>query len=250
MGDDGQTAHNRQLTMLHIIYGKDREKGRARFRVLRENLGKKCGEERSFLEGEVTDGLLEAAASSQGLFGNTTLFIFDGVFEKKAEQEILGAHAGELISSSNQFLIFEPTLEKNIVTVLKDGGATLEEFATGKVDTRPSFNIFSLGDALGKRNKKELWVLYQGALAAGLEPEEICGTLFWAVKNIALMKNAKHGDSAGLNPFVAEKSRGFSKNYTQEEIANLSRSLVSCYHEAHRGNEPMAIALERLILSL
>lgn len=236
--------------MLHIIYGKDREKARARFRVLRENLGKKCGEERSVLEGEVTDGLLESSASSQGLFGNTTLFVFDGVFEKKAEQETLVDRAQDLVSSPNQFLIFEPALEKSIVAVLKESGATLEEFATGKVDTRPAFNIFSLGDALGKRNKKELWVLYQGALDAGLEPEEICGTLFWAVKNIALMKNAKPGDSAGLNPFVAEKSRNFAKNYTQEELVNLSRALVSCYHEAHRGNEPMSIALERFVLAI
>lgn len=236
--------------MLHIIYGKDREKGRARFRVLRKELCKKCGDERSVLDGEMTDGLLEASASSQGLFGNTTLFVFDGVFEKKAEQEMLGARARELALSPNSFLIFEPALEKSTVATLKDAGATLEEFAAGKVDTRPAFNIFSLGDALGKRNKKELWVLYQGALAAGLEPEEICGTLFWAVKNIALMKQAKSGDDCGLSPFVAPKARGFAKNYSQEEITGLSRALIVCYHEAHRGGEPMAIALERFILGL
>lgn len=236
--------------MLHIIYGKDMEKGRARFRVLRADLGKKCGEERSVLDGEVTDGLLEASASSQGLFGNTTLFVFDGVFEKKVEQEMLDARAQELASSPNSFLIFEPALEKSIVTILKDAGATLEEFASGKVDTRPAFNIFALGDALGKRNKKELWVLYQGAQTAGLEPEEICGTLFWAVKNMALMKQAKPGDDCGLSPFVAPKSRTFAKNYSQEEITNLSRALIVRYHEAHRGGEPMSIALERFILAL
>ena len=236
--------------MLHIIYGKDREKARARFRVLRKELGKKCGEERSVLDGEVTDGLLEASASSQGLFGNTTLFVFDGVFEKKAEQEMLDARAQELSSSPNSFLIFEPGLEKSMVATLKDAGATLEEFASGKADTRPAFNIFALGDALGKRNKKELWVLYQGAQTAGLEPEEICGTLFWAVKNMALMKQAKPGDDCGLSPFVAPKARSFAKNYSQEEITDLSRALITSYHEAHRGGEPMAVALERFILAL
>src|SRR3989344_2030762 len=114
--------------MLHIIYGKDREKTRARFRALRESLGKKCGEERSVLEGEVTEGFIDSAISSQGLFGNITLFVFDGVFEKKAEQEILGARAEELVSSPNSFLIIEPTLEKTIIVALKEGGATLEEF--------------------------------------------------------------------------------------------------------------------------
>lgn len=238
--------------MLHIIYGKDREKGRARFRAIREDLGKKSGEERVVLEGEADDDFLDTAASSQGLFGGTTLFVFDCVFDKKVEQEILFARVKDLVSSSNSFLIFEPLLEKSIADGIKEAGAATEEFISKKIDTRPDFNIFSLGDALGRRNKKELWVPYQEALAADLSPEEICGTLFWALKNIALMKGVKEGilRDSGLSPFVAKKSREFAKNYTQEEIKNLSHSLVKVYHEAHRGGEPMDISLERFILSL
>ncbi|KKS27473.1 MAG: hypothetical protein UU88_C0006G0066, partial [Parcubacteria group bacterium GW2011_GWC1_42_11] len=100
------------------------------------------------------------------------------------------------------------------------------------------------------RNKKELWVLYQEALTSGLSGEEICNTLFWTVKNIALMKNARMDDNCGLNPFVATKARSFAKNYSQEEIASLSRSLVTIYHEDHRGGEPMNISLERFILDI
>ena len=236
--------------MLYVIYGKDREKGRARFRALREELGKKCGEERSILEGELSNELLHSFAASQGLFGNTSLFVFDCLFDKKAEQEVLLAHANELRLSPNFFLVFEPELDKKIGDEIKATKAEVEEFALKKEDTRPEFNIFSLGDALGKRNKKELWVLYQEATSAGLSSEEISGTLFWAVKNLALMKNAKNGDDAGMSPFVAKKSREFAKNYTQEEIKNLSHSLVTIYHEAHRGGEPMDVALERFILSI
>lgn len=236
--------------MLHIIYGKDREKGRARFRVLREEFGKECGEERAVLEGEITKEVLHSFAASQGLFGNTTLFVFDCVFDKKGEQEVLLEHANELRLSPNSFLVFEPNLDKKIADEIKNTKAEVEECALKKTDTRPEFNIFSLGDALGKRSKKDLWVLYQGALEAGIEPEEICGTLFWAVKNIALMKDAKAGDDKGLSPFVASKARTFAKNYSEVEIANLSRALVVVYHEAHRGGEPMDIALERFILEL
>lgn len=236
--------------MLHIIYGTDREKARARFRVLREELLKKSGCERVVSEGEVTSSFLSEAASSRGLFGEITLFVFDSVFDKKGEQEILAAHGEELALSSNYFLVLEVVFDKDTTTAIKESEAIIEEHAGKKVDTRPDFNIFSLGDALGKRNKKELWVLYQGALAAGFEPEEICGTLFWAVKNIALMKNAKPGDDCGVSPFVATKTRGFAKNYTQEEIINISRSLTAAYHEAHRGGEPMNIAIERFILEL
>lgn len=236
--------------MLHVIYGTDREKARAKFRVLREELLKKSGSERVVSDGEATTPFLSEAASSRGLFGETTLFVFGGVFDKKVEQEILATHASALASSANNFLILETAFDKGTVAALKESGATMDEYVGKKADARPEFNIFSLGDALGKRNKKELWVLYQGALAAGLEPEEICGTLFWAIKNIALMKNAKPGEDAGLSPYVAPKARTFAKNYTQEEITNISRTLTTAYHEAHRGGEPMSIALERFILEL
>ncbi|OHA83902.1 MAG: hypothetical protein A2937_01785 [Candidatus Yonathbacteria bacterium RIFCSPLOWO2_01_FULL_47_33b] len=236
--------------MLHVIYGTDREKGRKRFQALREKSRGICAGERMVTEGEATEGFLDTSASSRGLFGETTLFIFDSILEKKAEQEVIASCAQALAVSPNHFLIFEPTLDKNVVAEILEHATETEEHIGKKIDTRPAFNIFSLGDALGMRNKKDLWVLYEQAVGAGLEPEEICNTLFWAVKNIALMKNAKPGDDAELNPFVAKKSRGFATNYTVEEIAKLSRSLSSIYHEAHRGGEPMAIALEKFILSL
>ncbi|MFZ2303745.1 MAG: hypothetical protein WAV98_03075 [Minisyncoccia bacterium] len=236
--------------MLYVIYGKDREKGRARFRALRDDLGKKCGEESTILEGEISKEFLHSSAVSQGLFGNTTLFVFDCVFDKKDEQEALLAHANELCLSPNFFLVFEPELDKKIADEIKATKAEVEEFPLKKADTRPDFNIFSLGDAIGRRNKKELWVLYQEARTAGLSSEEICNTLFWAVKNLALMKNANIENDAGMNPFVAKKNREYAKNYTQEEIVNLSHALVTLYHEAHRGGEPMDVALERFILGL
>ncbi|MBI5798692.1 MAG: hypothetical protein HZB10_02060 [Candidatus Yonathbacteria bacterium] len=236
--------------MLHIIYGKDREKGRARFRACRDALIKECGEEHIVLEGEISKEVLHSFAATQGLFGGTTLHTFDCVFDKKYEQEVLLEHASELHLSTNMFLVFEPELDKGIADEIKNTRAEVEEFAGKKVDTRPAFNIFSLGDALGRRNKKELWVLYQEALATGFSAEEISGTLFWAVKNLALIKKTKPGDDAGASPFVAKKTREFVKNYSEKEIADLSRSLVALYHEDHRGGEPAQIAIERFILGL
>jgi DNA polymerase III delta subunit len=249
--------------MLYIIYGTDREKGRKRFQALREKSRGACDNEFVVSEGEATEGFLDTSAVSRGLFGEMSLFTFDSILEKKAEQEIIASHAQALAASPNHFLIFEPTLDKKVVAEIAEHATETEECVGKKIDTRPAFNIFSLGDALGNRNKKDLWVLYEQAITAGLEPEEICGTLFWSVKNIALMKSSPayrasadtaRRDSAeadcGLNPFVAKKSRGFAANYTGEEITGLSRSLSSIYHEAHRGGEPMTIALERFILSL
>lgn len=236
--------------MLHIIYGKDREKGRARFRVLRDALIKKYGDESPVLEGEISEDFLKSIAVSQGLFGETTLFVFDCVFDKKTEQEMLLSNGRALSASPNLFLIFEPFLEKSIAEGLRESKAIVEEYSPKKLDTRPDFNIFSLGDALGNRNKKELWILYQEAIANDLSSEEISGTLFWAVKNLALLKDANMGDDKGVSPFVAKKTREYVKNYKQEEIKKMSHSLVTLYHEAHRGGKPMDIAIERFILSI
>lgn len=236
--------------MLYIIYGKDREKGRARFRGLRTEVGKKCGEEVAVLEGEISKEFLHGAAASQGLFGNTTLFVFDCVFDKADEQDILLAHSNELDLSQNIFLVFEPELDKKIAEGIAETKVKIEEYVAKKTGTYSEFNIFSLGDALGKRNKKELWILYQEALKHGLSSEEICNTLFWTVKNLALIKNSKPGSDMGMSEFVAKKSRGFAENYSIEEIKKLAHSLIVIYHEAHRGGEPMDVALERFILSL
>ncbi len=236
--------------MLYIIYGTDRAKGLKHFQKLRDELSLGGTNVVTVEERGVSGESLEEMGSTRGLFGETTLFIIDSILEKKEEQEIVVSMAKALASSTNHFLIFEPTFAKEFSAEVATHTVETFEYVLEKVDTRPAFNIFSLGDALGGRNKKDLWVLYQKAVSAGLSSEEICGTLLWSVKNMALMKSAKSGDDAGLNPFVAKKSRSFAGEYTMEEIAGLSRGLVRVYHEAHRGGEPMEIGLERFILGL
>lgn len=236
--------------MLHIIYGNDRDRVRTQFHVTHDVLRGKCDDERIVSEGEVSDSFLREASSSVGLFGKKTLFIFDNALEGQENQDLFFTHAEELATSPNYFLVCEPTFDKDTAKKIENVGATTQEYAAPKNNARPAFNIFSLGDALGKRSKKELWVLYQNALEAGFEPEEISGTLFWALKNMVLLKGAPIGALCGLNPFVAKKTREFSKNYTKEELVELSRTLLAAYHNAHSGGEPMDIALERFTLSI
>jgi hypothetical protein len=236
--------------MLSIIYGNNREKGREQFRKVRESARAKCDNEHSVQENTITSEFLDEMSISRGLFGERTLFIFDSVLEKKEYQTLIASCAQELQTSPNFFLLFEPSFDKKIVTTIETAGVILKEFTVKKMDTRPSFNIFSLGDALGKRNKKELWVLYHSAISVGFEPEEICGTLFWTLKNIAIIKNSPDSTKTKLNPFVAKKTLSFTKNYTQKEISTLSHSLITAYHEAHISGEPMPISLEKFILQI
>ncbi len=236
--------------MLHIIYGSDRDATRTQFHVTHDVVREKCSDEVLITEGSLSDNSLAEAASSVGLFGEKTLFVLDNILEKKENQEVVAARAKDLVLSPNYFLVCEPSLEKEIIEALEKAGANIQEYVAQKTNARPAFNIFSLGDALGRRSKKELWVLCHEALDAGCEPEEISGTLFWSVKNMMLLKDAPAGVLCGLNPFIAKKTREFSKNYSKEEIIDLSRALVAAYHYAHNGGEPMDIALERFVLSI
>jgi len=236
--------------MLYLIYGNDRAKGLAKFQMVREKLVKNGTSIETIKEGSISDAMLDEIGVARGLFDKSTLFIFDSILEKKGEQDMLSSHAKALEESTNKFLVFEPSLGKDLAEKIAKHATEIIECTARKVDFRPAFNIFSLGDALGKRNKKDLWVLFEQAVSAGITPEEIAGTLFWSVKNMALMKKAKPGDEAGLNPFVAKKTRSFADNYSEKEITDLSRELMTLYHEAHRGGEQMNIALEKFILSL
>ena len=92
------------------------------------------------------------------------------------------------------------------------------------------FDIFSLANALGKRDKKGLWVLYQKAKLNNIADEQIHGILFWKVKSMIL--------SAG---------RGA---YSQDELKKLSNSLVNLYHDTRRGVHEMDSAMERFILGI
>lgn len=236
--------------MLYIIHGNDRQKGRAQFAKLRDALSVHGENIVVVPEGSVSRETLSGQAVTRGLFGEVSVFIFDGVLEKKEDQEIVARTVSLLAESPNHFLVFEPVLIKEFADEARTSATEMIECSVKKGDERPAFNIFSLGDALGERNKKELWVRYQQAVLFGLESEEICNTLFWTVKNMALMKNTSSDSATDLNPFVAKKSRGFAKNYEAQELTELSRALTTLYHEGHRGGEPMHIALERFILRL
>lgn len=97
------------------------------------------------------------------------------------------------------------------------------------------FNIFSITDSFGARDKKVTWVLLQKALRSGVASEEVLNILIWQAKNLLLAKREPDMRKTGISPFVYEKARKYSANYTLPELETMSRSLVSMFHESHLG---------------
>ena len=112
------------------------------------------------------------------------------------------------------------------------------------------FNIFTLTDALGARDKKQAWILYQKALLAGVSPEEIFFKLFWQVKSMLTVSKVKDIRETDMKPFTFNKSKSFLKNFKDGELEKLSESLVTGFILARRGEGEIETLIEKLLLKL
>lgn len=112
------------------------------------------------------------------------------------------------------------------------------------------FNIFALTDAFGARKKKEVWILYQKALSVGISPEEVFFKLFWLVKSMLIVSKTKSINETDMKAFPYNKAKGFLKNFSLNELEEISESLVVGYYETRSGAGDINIFIERLLLKI
>ena len=193
---------------------------------------------------------MDELAGSQGLFNNSYIVYCTNFFENKEAKEVFVDRLEEISASPNIFIVLEGDIDKKTLLAVTDWAEKVQSFDKLRTGKKPDFNIFSLTDAFGRRDKKNLWVLFQKAVASGAVPEEIHGILFWQLKSMLVAAHSTSSGQAGVAPFVFTKAKSFLKNYTDEELKKLSSKFVTLYHDAHRGIHDFEIALERLILTL
>ncbi len=242
--------------MLYLIYGTDREKILAKSNELVAGLKKRKPDAEVFRISEGQEvSRLEELAGGQGLFESKYIVVVKNVFSDKNNTDRVCGLLSSFSDSSNIFIFVEGKINKPIIDAFKSAKGQLQEFSLVKetfshVDSTSDFNIFSLADALGSRDRKGLWVLYQKAIKRDIAPEEISGTLFWQVKSIMLAEQASSASEAGISPFVFQKAKRYSRNFSSGEINTIALKLVKLYHDSHRGLVDFEVGLERLILSV
>lgn len=238
--------------MIYFFYGSDKDAAREKALALADSLLKKKPEAQVFrLEPDrwqTSD--LDELIGGQGLFNKSFIVLSVSLFENEEAKETFLSRLADVASSPNIFIVIEGDTDKKTVLALTDEAEKAQVFEKKEVPKKESFNIFALTDAFGRRDKKSLWLLFRQAVAGGSAPEEIHGVLFWQLKSMLLASQSESAEQAGLKPFVFTKGKSFAKNYSQEELAALSRSFVALYHDAHRGRFELETALERLVLSL
>ncbi|MEK7586729.1 MAG: hypothetical protein AAB453_02575 [Patescibacteria group bacterium] len=236
--------------MFTIIFGTDRECARASWRKLVASAKKNENEIFTFHNENWSEEKFEELINSQNIFGNKLTAVCDHLFSNEEAREFVGARAGDLVESKNEFIFLETAVSKELLKILEKVGAKIENFeAKSKSDNKyEGFNIFSITDALASRNRKNAWLLLTEGLESGLEAEEIFWKFVWQIKNLLLVKSMGDKPIAGLKPYPLSKAKGYAKNFKIEELRALSGRLVNIYSNARQGKQDFATALERLIL--
>jgi hypothetical protein len=195
----------------------------------------------------------------QGLFVQKYIVVLDRLFEKKEIKEYVIERLKILKASENIFVIIENSLDKATLAKFEKTAEKIQSFGEGKDEDGKNanknkksadFNLFAMTDALGSRNQKRLWTLYQQALRHDVVSEELHGVLFWQVKSMILATVSKDIKESGLNPFVYGKAKAYAKNFTLSELKKISSQLITIYHQAHRGEVDFNSALEKFFLSI
>jgi len=239
--------------MIYLLYGNDTKRARLKLSTLIKTLEAKKPDATLIRVEDDTfrEDRLKEYIGAQGLFESRLIVVFDGVFKNKDAGDGILSSLKELSQSENICIFLEEVLDKKALILFKKYTEKIQIFLLEtRAQRKDAFNIFSLTDALGERNKKKLWVLYQKGILNDVPPEEIQRILFWGVKSMHIACSAQKGDMGGLNPFVFRKMTRFARNYSTAELNMLSSTLSALYHDARGGICPLDIALERFILSV
>lgn len=177
---------------------------------------------------------LASLAGTPALFGGARSLFLRNALSGKGEEERSAERAEELLAmakgladSPHLFIIEEEKLLAKPLEKLKKAGATIETLEAPK--KKQEFNVFAIGDALARGDRKNLWLLLTKALRSGLAPENIAGVLAWKARTMCASARSS-----------AEK----------QKFEKLSRDLVVMYHESHRGAGDLGLLLERFALTV
>ncbi len=238
--------------MLYLLHGEDKIKAREKALELVDVLRKKKPDA-SFQKIEMesfSNDLLEEFVVGQGLFENKKIVYFDSVCENKEYRDFILSKLSAIAESENILIFLEGKLDKATLTKFEKKAQKVQEFKKTEKEFKQDFNIFSLTDAFGRRDKRNLWVLYEKALSAGKSAEEVHGILFWQLKSIFLASESEGIKESGLAPFVYSKAKSFSANFKKTELLATSKKMVEVYNNARNGKVDFEIGLEQFILSL
>lgn len=208
--------------MLSIISGTDRIAVR---KVAHDTLSKTGLEVVRITDTHTVDDLRSALAGP-GMFDTVyRAVLLEHVFGNDAMRTHLETHHNEIDRLPFPVIVIEDKIDAATKRLFQPYLRSQHDLP--KKSERSS-QIFAIGDAIKKRDRKAAWIAYHQALLDGSAPEAIHGLIFWAAKDMFLKARSE-----------TDRSRAHT----------LLRSLVALPHEARRKGEDLQFTLEQFILS-
>lgn len=186
-------------------------------------------------------------AANRSLFSDRVAYLIDMPSGRAELFSDMIETAALLAGSDNLFVVIEGPL---LADAKKKLGRHADPFVEHAGAKAARFNSFTLADALAKKDKRLLWLLWNEALLAGSSPEELAGILWWQLKTMRLAKLGANAAAVGLKDFPYKKAKGALPRFAAGELERLSRSLLTLLHESRLGRQDLGLSLERWILRL
>jgi hypothetical protein len=190
---------------------------------------------------------LEELIGGQGLFSNKYIVNCSRLLESSEIAEIVFQKIKDIKESENIFIWVEENIKSSELKKIEKYCDKIQSFDIAKKIESKKMNIFDLANAFAMKDKKNAWILYQKALKE-FSPEEIYGTLWWQIKTMLIASKTKTAAEADMKDFPYQKAKTYAKNFTDSELDNLAKKIISLYHKSRLESEDLTINLERLIL--
>ncbi len=233
--------------MLQVFYGNDTIKVRQAAFTFVEPLEDKGATVELIDSDTWQSGMLRDAAGATSLFGGETVYLIDTPSSSADFNTECIDVLEVLATSSTQFVVIEGAL---LAAAKKQWAKHAAEMTEYKAAAGERFNSFAIADALAKKDKKSLWLIYQEAVAAGQSAEELIGILWWQLKSLRLAKLTSSASEAGMKDFPYNKAKRALSTFKDGELESLSLSLLTLYHDGHGGVVDINEGLERWLLKL
>ena len=188
--------------------------------------------------------------SARGLFASKVSLILDrplddpggaALFTPERIQEL--ADAGALV------IAIAPDIHSDVLKNIRIGKTVVvEEFELKEKDNEPAPNVFALTDAFAAGDRKKSWILYRQMIEDGASAEEIHGILSWQARALVLASKTKSALDSGLKPFVYTKAKQAAARFKEGQANQLSRDLVTLYHQSRMGEGTLEDLLEVFLL--
>ncbi|MEK7588775.1 MAG: hypothetical protein AAB438_03070 [Patescibacteria group bacterium] len=172
---------------------------------------------------------IESFYSGAGLFFSKCTIVFSDILDREETREYLLEKLEFMASSQNDFLFLESKLTKVVLDAFKKARAELNVFELPK-EKKEKFNNFLLANALGDKDKLNLWIYYRQAVDKGVGLEELIGVLFWKVKDMILKKH-------------------FNK-LSEEQLKDIGNNLSFILPKARKEGKDPEVIFEKFLLEI